>query len=86
MDQPETLILQLLRSCQDPLTFEQMIALSVIMGEGLLDRFPKLRFVFLESGCGWLPYKFVEQRLAVDFWTLLRPSWLASGEFERPAE
>ena len=37
-------------------TFEQMIALSVIMGEGLLDRFPKLRFVFLESGCGWLPY------------------------------
>ena len=37
-------------------TFEQMIALSVIMGEGLLDRFPKLRFVFLESGCGWLAY------------------------------
>ena len=37
-------------------TFEQMIALSVIMGEGLLDRFLKLRFVFLESGCGWLPY------------------------------
>ncbi len=36
--------------------FEQMIALSVVLGEGLLDRFPKLRFVFLESGCGWLPY------------------------------
>jgi predicted TIM-barrel fold metal-dependent hydrolase len=36
--------------------FEQMIALSVIVGEGVLDRFPKLRFVFLESGCGWLPY------------------------------
>jgi predicted TIM-barrel fold metal-dependent hydrolase len=36
--------------------FEQMIALSVVMGEGLLERFPKLRFVFLESGCGWLPY------------------------------
>ncbi|MFQ5903395.1 MAG: amidohydrolase family protein [Candidatus Binatia bacterium] len=36
--------------------FEQMIALSVVMGEGLLDRFPKLRFVFLEAGCGWLPY------------------------------
>jgi uncharacterized protein len=36
--------------------FEQMIALSVIIGEGVLDRFPKLRFVFLESGCGWLPY------------------------------
>jgi predicted TIM-barrel fold metal-dependent hydrolase len=38
--------------------FEQMIALSVILGEGVLDRFPKLRFVFLESGCGWLPYWF----------------------------
>jgi predicted TIM-barrel fold metal-dependent hydrolase len=36
--------------------FEQMIALSVIIGEGILDRFPKLRFVFLESGCGWIPY------------------------------
>ena len=36
--------------------FEQMIALSVIIGEGVLDRFPKLRFVFLESGCGWVPY------------------------------
>ena len=35
-----------------------MIALSVVMGEGLLERFPKLRFVFLESGCGWLPYWF----------------------------
>jgi predicted TIM-barrel fold metal-dependent hydrolase len=36
--------------------FEQMIALSVIIGEGVLDRFPDLRFVFLESGCGWIPY------------------------------
>jgi len=39
-------------------TFDQMIALAVVLGEGLLDRFPKLRFVFLESGCGWLPYWF----------------------------
>ena len=38
--------------------FEQMIALSVILGEGLLDRFPKLRLVFLEAGCGWVPYWF----------------------------
>ncbi len=36
--------------------FEQTIALAVVLGEGLLDRFPKLRFVFLEAGCGWLPY------------------------------
>jgi predicted TIM-barrel fold metal-dependent hydrolase len=38
--------------------FEQMIALAVILGEGLLDLFPSLRFVFLEAGCGWLPYWF----------------------------
>jgi C1A family cysteine protease len=37
-----------------------------------------------DGGYGWLPYTFVRQRLAVDFWTLLRPEWLASGEFERP--
>src|SRR5262245_15435158 len=38
--------------------FEQMIALSVVLGEGLLDRFPKLRFAFLEAGAGWMPYWF----------------------------
>jgi C1A family cysteine protease len=38
-----------------------------------------------ESGYGWLPYAYVEQGLAVDFWTLLRPDWLASGEFLRPS-
>ena len=38
-----------------------------------------------EDGYGWLPYAYVEQGLAVDFWTLLRPDWLASGEFFAPA-
>jgi C1A family cysteine protease len=37
-----------------------------------------------DQGNGWLPYAYVEQRLAVDFWTILRPDWLASGEFRRP--
>jgi hypothetical protein len=37
-----------------------------------------------EDGYGWLPYTFVEERLAVDFWTLLEKHWLASGEFVRP--
>ena len=37
-----------------------------------------------EGGYGWLPYAYVEQGLAVDFWTLTRPDWLASGEFLRP--
>ncbi len=37
-----------------------------------------------DQGYGWVPYAFVEERLAADFWTMLRPDWLASGEFTRP--
>jgi C1A family cysteine protease len=37
-----------------------------------------------EGGHGWLPYEYVRRRLAVDCWTLLKPEWLDSGEFERP--
>ena len=37
-------------------SFEQMFAaLSVICG-GVLERFPRLRVVFAEAGCGWVPY------------------------------
>lgn len=38
-----------------------------------------------DRGHGWLPYAFVEQRLAVDFWTVLRPDWIASGELACPS-
>jgi C1A family cysteine protease len=37
-----------------------------------------------ESGYGWLPYAYVRERLAADFWTFFSPEWLASGEFRRP--
>jgi C1A family cysteine protease len=37
-----------------------------------------------ENGYGWLPYRYVFDNLAADFWTLLRPDWLASGEFLNP--
>jgi C1A family cysteine protease len=37
-----------------------------------------------EGGYGWLPYAFVEKGLARDFWTVIRPDWLCSGEFWRP--
>jgi C1A family cysteine protease len=37
-----------------------------------------------DDGYGWLPYAYVEERLAVDFFTLLHPAWIASGEFESP--
>ena len=37
-------------------TFEQMIAVACIICGGIAELFPKLRFAFLEAGCGWLPY------------------------------
>lgn len=37
-----------------------------------------------EGGYGWLPYAYVEEQLAIDFWTLLHPDWIASGEFDVP--
>jgi C1A family cysteine protease len=39
-----------------------------------------------DGGYGWLPYAYVRHQLAADFWTLLRPDWLGSGEFARPAD
>lgn len=38
-----------------------------------------------ERGYGWLPYAYVEQRLAIDWWSLICPSWLQSGEFHNPS-
>jgi C1A family cysteine protease len=37
-----------------------------------------------DAGYGWLPYRYVTDHLAADFWTLLRPDWLASGELILP--
>lgn len=36
--------------------FEQMAACAGLVFAGVLERFPELRFVFLESGTGWVPY------------------------------
>jgi predicted TIM-barrel fold metal-dependent hydrolase len=36
--------------------FEQMTACAALVLTGVLDRHPNLRFAFLESGSGWLPY------------------------------
>jgi predicted TIM-barrel fold metal-dependent hydrolase len=36
--------------------FEQMIAVACLVCGGIIEQFPKLRFAFLEAGCGWLPY------------------------------
>jgi C1A family cysteine protease len=39
---------------------------------------------FGDGGYGRLPYRYVEDRLAVDFWTVWKPEWSASGEFDQP--
>lgn len=36
--------------------FEQMLAMTALVCGGILEEYPKLKFGFLESGCGWLPY------------------------------
>jgi predicted TIM-barrel fold metal-dependent hydrolase len=36
--------------------FEQMIAMASLVCGGILEMFPRLKFGFLESGCGWVPY------------------------------
>lgn len=36
--------------------FEQMFALMTLVFGGVLERHPRLRVAFLESGSGWLPY------------------------------
>jgi predicted TIM-barrel fold metal-dependent hydrolase len=36
--------------------FEIMISMACLIGGGVLDRFPKLRFCFLEASVGFLPY------------------------------
>ncbi len=34
-----------------------------------------------ESGYGWLPYDYVLNRLASDFWSLLRMQWIDTQQF-----
>jgi hypothetical protein len=40
---------------------------------------------FGRGGVGRLPYRFVEEGLACDFWTLVKPHWLTVGELEQPS-
>ncbi|MEK8016906.1 MAG: amidohydrolase family protein, partial [Candidatus Parabeggiatoa sp.] len=43
-----------MHACSHPM--EQMMALLALIEGGVLERHPKLRVGFLESGCGWAPY------------------------------
>ncbi|MSP40251.1 MAG: amidohydrolase [Deltaproteobacteria bacterium] len=52
--------------------FELMIALMHMIGEGVFDRYPKLKVGFMEGACGWLP--FWSERMDEHFYKL-RPQW-----------
>jgi C1A family cysteine protease len=38
-----------------------------------------------DSGYGWLPYSYVRRALAGDFWTIVKPEWIAADDFSRPS-
>jgi predicted TIM-barrel fold metal-dependent hydrolase len=52
--------------------FEPMIALMHMAGEGVFDRYPRLKVAFMEGGSGWIP--FWGERLDEHF-EKLRPQW-----------
>jgi uncharacterized protein len=52
--------------------FELMIALMHMIGEGVFDRFPRLKIAFMEGGAGWIP--FWAERLD-EHQEKLRPQW-----------
>ena len=54
--------------------FEQMIAMTQLIFGGVLERYPKLRVGFLESGAGWVPY----------WMDRLDEEWEKRGDVEAP--
>ena len=35
-----------------------------------------------EDGYFWLPYRYVTEELACDFWTILKEAWLNTEQFQ----
>jgi uncharacterized protein len=66
---------------------EQMISVCSVVVGGVLERFPRLRIAFLESGIGWVPFMMdrldeeIEKRGADEApWLTAKPSeYLTSG-------
>lgn len=54
--------------------FEQMIAMTQLILGGVLERYPRLRVGFLESGAGWVPY----------WMDRLDEEWEKRGDVEAP--
>jgi predicted TIM-barrel fold metal-dependent hydrolase len=62
--------------------FDMMTAMTAIVSGGVLERHPRLRVGFLESGVGWVPY-FLD-RLGEHFEK--RGDWIANGWKRPPRE
>ncbi len=62
--------------------FDQMTAMTAIVSGGVLDRHPKLRVAFLESGVGWIPY-FIDR---LHEHREKRGSWIENGWKRDPRE
>ena len=62
-------------------TFELMIALMHMIGEGVFDRFPRLKVAYMEGGAGWLP--FWAERLDEHFEKLRRSGRTCSASRRR---
>mgnify|MGYP002621699526 CR=1 FL=1 len=76
-------------------TFDSVLGGQAVLAVGYDDRWLRgSRGAFLvrsswgpdwgDAGYGWLPYAYVEERLASEFWTLFHDDWIASGEFDVP--
>jgi predicted TIM-barrel fold metal-dependent hydrolase len=48
--------------------FEHMTAMMMLIGGGALDRHPGMKVLFLEAGCGWVPYWLERLEHHVDEW------------------
>jgi len=62
--------------------FDMMTAMTALVSGGVLERHPRLRIAFLESGVGWVPY-FLE-RMGEHFEK--RGDWIADGWRRQPRE
>jgi uncharacterized protein len=65
--------------------FQQQVAMGDLALGGVLQRFPRLKVVFLESGVGWMPY-FIDR--LDEAYTSVREDWI-DGRFElssKPSE
>ena len=60
---------------------EMQIACMSLIGGGVLERYPELRIVFLESGSGWLPHWLERMDEHVESF-----HWLVRGLTMKPSE